>query len=132
MEPFGPEGAHGPVQFLVLISFLGSYPSVTDTYTYSVLILSNYTHLWGMGNRSGSFAFRSVMHRVAETSGDLWSSGSSQSSHVCSTPGGIVCHLRGWRSQSAQGRDGARPVRESECRNLSETELTLAILGATG
>ena len=26
-----------------------------------------------MGNRFGSFAFRSVMHRVAEMSNDLWS-----------------------------------------------------------
>lgn len=68
------EGAHGAVRFLVLISFLGSHPSITDTYTYSVLILSNYTHLWGMGNRFGSFDFRSVMHRVAEMNTDLWSS----------------------------------------------------------
>ena len=64
--------------------------------------------------------------------GVWWNSGSSQSSLVRSTPGGIVCHLRGWRSQSAQGRDGAWPVRESECRNPSEIELALAILGATG
>lgn len=32
-------------QLRTLVSFLGRNPSITDTYTYSVLILSNYRHL---------------------------------------------------------------------------------------
>lgn len=64
-ETLSRKGAHRAVPFPVLISFLGSHPSIADTYTYSGLILSNHTYLWGVGNRFGLLHFRSVMHRVA-------------------------------------------------------------------
>lgn len=63
--PFRTEDTCGASQLLVLISFLGSHPSITDTYTYSALILPNYLHLWGMGDRSGLFNFGSLMHGAA-------------------------------------------------------------------